>query len=77
MDGTFGIFLAILLIDSLQILFFGMHKTLQIKQIEKLSGISFYIVGLGLALTFGYGLKWNIEGIWLGWLLGTACCLIF
>lgn len=39
--------------------------------------VSYYIVGLGMAIYLSYYLSWGLQGIWYGWIAGTLVSLIF
>ena len=77
MQQTFFIFIAILLLESVQIILFGIIKTFEMEQLWKIPAKSYYLVGLSSSIIFAFWFKWNLEGIWLGWLLGIITCILF
>ena len=59
------IFYVALALTGFQVILLGIVKTLQINKLWAASLVSYYIFGVGLALTLGYYMEMGLTGIWI------------
>ncbi|OQR97113.1 Multidrug/Oligosaccharidyl-lipid/Polysaccharide (MOP) Flippase Superfamily [Thraustotheca clavata] len=42
-----------------------------------INAIAFYIIGIPLAVVFGFPCGWEVKGLWVGFTCGSITCLVF
>lgn len=65
------------MLTGIQVVLLGVVKTLQITILWKISLLSYYVLGMGATIFFGYTMDMGLRGIWIGWIIGTAVSLLF
>lgn len=66
-----------MLIGGIQTLLQGVMKTLQIEHFGKKIVFCLYVLSLGSALLLGFYYKFDLTGVWCGWLTGIIVLLVY